>query len=123
MILHRLSGSVSAAPKSRLSRRGSFGLTSMTRRVAALSCVLGLAGARALEIPYDYHVPCTPENAIFGFFSPTKKPVLTVKSGAVVKIDGGGGNKWRDTDDPDMWLKANNVPITVESSPALQEIV
>lgn len=56
--------------------------------------VLGLSlasAARALEVPYDYLVPCTPENAIFGHFSSTKKPVVTVKSGAVVRIEAGGG--------------------------------
>jgi acetamidase/formamidase len=79
--------------------------------------------ASALEIPYDYYVHCTPENAIFGHFSATKKPVITVKSGAVVRIDGGGGNKWKDADDPDVWLKANNIPTTVETNTALGEIV
>src|SRR4051812_30709964 len=96
------------------------------RGVSILCQLLGFAlvpaGALALEVPHEYHVPCTPENAIFGYFSATKKPVLTVKSGAVVRIDGGGGNKWKDTDDPDTWLKENNIPITVESNPALTEI-
>src|SRR3954447_24013265 len=58
------------------------------------SLALGLAlaaGARALEVPYDYVVKCTPENAIFGYFSSTKLPVVTVKSGAIVRIEGGGG--------------------------------
>src|SRR5258708_6306025 len=89
---------------------------------ASFTLLLG-ASASALEVPYDYYVKCTPENAIFGYFSPTKKPVVTVKSGAVVRIDGGGGNKWGDNDDPDTWLKANNIPLTVESSPVLTEIV
>ena len=78
---------------------------------------------RALEIPYDYYVHCTPENSLFGYFSSTKTPVITVPSGAVVRIDGGGGNKWGPQDDPDTWLKENHVPMTVESSPALKEIV
>jgi acetamidase/formamidase len=97
-----------------------------SRAVIALSALLplaGVAGLRAVEIPYDYYVHCTPENAIFGHFSATKKPVITVPSGAVVRIDGGGGNKWNTGDDPDTWLKENHVPITVASSPALQEIV
>ena len=55
-----------------------------------LLAALSPLSLHALEIPYDYHVPCTPENAIFGHFSKDKKPVITVKSGAVVKIDGGG---------------------------------
>lgn len=88
--------------------------------------VLGLlfsTGASALEVPYDFRVPCTPENAIFGYFSSTKKPVLTVKSGAVVRIEGGGGNKWRNDVDPNTWLKDNHVPLTIESSPVLTEIM
>jgi acetamidase/formamidase len=76
-----------------------------------------------LEVPYDYLVPCTPENALFGYFSSTKKPVLTIKSGAVVKIEGGGGNKWKDTDDPNIWLKEHDIPITVETNAALGEVV
>src|SRR5438067_1424631 len=79
---------------------------------AALALIFGSAATlRALEVPYDYHVPCTPENAIFGYFSATKKPVLTVKSGAVVRIDGGGGNKWGNDADPDTWLKENGIPL------------
>ncbi|HWL15348.1 MAG TPA: hypothetical protein VNR00_07070, partial [Opitutus sp.] len=77
----------------------------------------------AMEIPYDFHVRCTPENSIFGYFSATKKPVLTIKSGAVVRIDGGGGNKWGENANPDEWLKQNGVAITVESNEALKEIV
>ncbi len=94
-------------------------------KCAALAVVCGafVPFSRALEIPYDYTVPCTPDNAIFGYFSPTKKPVITVPSGAVVRIEGGGGNKWKDTDDPNTWLKENNVPITVEGNKALGEIV
>jgi acetamidase/formamidase len=81
------------------------------------------AAAGAMEVPYDYYVHCTPENAIFGYFSATKAPVITVPSGAVVRIDGGGGNKWSDKDDPDTWLAENKVGVMVETSPALQEIV
>ncbi|AHF90342.1 acetamidase [Opitutaceae bacterium TAV5] len=91
---------------------------------ALLLCTLiAQPTGHAKEIPYDYHVPCTPENAIFGYFSATKKPVLTIKSGAVVKIDGGGGNKWSDAEDPDVWLKENGIPITVATNPVLTEIV
>src|SRR6187431_2448100 len=88
-----------------------------------LAAALAPAGAFALEIPYDYLVPCTPENAIFGYFSPTKKPVVTVKSGAVVRIEGGGGAGGAGAEERNKWLKENNVPLTVEESPALQEIM
>jgi acetamidase/formamidase len=90
-------------------------------RIIALA--LATSALSAMEIPYEHHVRVTPENAIFGYFSATKKPVLTIKSGAVVRIDGGGGNKWGDTADPDVWLKENNIPLTVASSPVLTEIV
>jgi acetamidase/formamidase len=87
------------------------------------SAVLGLLSAMhlgAVEVPYDYFVPFTPENAILGHFSATKKPVLTVKSGAVVRIDDGGAARWRD-EDPNTWLKNNDIPLTIENSPALME--
>ncbi len=87
--------------------------------------VFGLVAATtaaALEVPYDYHVSFNPETAILGHFSATKKPVLTVKSGATVRIDCGGGARWRD-DDPNRWLKENGIPATLESCPALAETV
>lgn len=74
------------------------------------------------ELRYDHHVPFTPENAIIGHFSPTKKPVLTIKSGATVKIDGGGGQRWGDKD-PNTWLKENGIDTTIEENPALSETV
>ena len=95
-----------------------------SRSLAALVAVGALASAvHAVEIPYDVHVKVTPETSIFGHFSKTKAPVATVKSGAVVRIDGGGGNKWGAQDDPNVWLKANNVPITTDSHPVLIEIM
>ena len=69
-------------------------------------------------------MPLTPENAIIGHYSAKKKPVLTVKSGAIVQIDGGGGGgatRATDKSDPNQWLKDNKIDLTVEQSPALQE--
>ncbi len=42
----------------------------------------------------------------------------TVKSGAAVKIDTGGGAGWRNAakQDPNAWLKENGVPTTVEDT-------
>ncbi|MCX6955262.1 MAG: acetamidase/formamidase family protein [Verrucomicrobia bacterium] len=90
--------------------------------VFAFSVVAFASSAGAVEIPYDHHVPFTPETAILGHFSVTKKPVLTVKSGAIVRIDGGGGARWRE-DDPDKWLKENDIPLTIATSAALAETV
>ncbi len=77
--------------------------------------------ARGDGIPVDHHVKLTPETAILGHFSATKKPVLTIPSGATVRIDGGGGSRWRD--DPNAWLKENNIPATVETNAAIAETV
>src|ERR1041385_2934861 len=84
------------------------------------------ASAAALEIPYDYHVKMTPETTIFGCFSATKKPVLSIKSGATVKIDGGGAAEWgREGGEAEAnaWLKANNIDATTETCPAIKEII
>lgn len=98
--------------------------TKFIRYVGAVifGCAWLIQSARAVEIPYDQHVPFTPETAIIGYFSATKKPVLTVKSGAIVRIDGGGGQRWRD-DDPDKWLKENAIAATVATCPALAETI
>ncbi|HEY9154712.1 MAG TPA: acetamidase/formamidase family protein [Opitutaceae bacterium] len=81
-------------------------------------------GLYAGAIPFDYHIPLTPENAIIGHYSATKAPILTVKSGAIVEIDGGGGGgatRTTNNTDPNQWLRENNINLTIEQSPALQE--
>jgi acetamidase/formamidase len=100
------------------------------RASAALVLSIVLArSAQAMDIPYDYLVPLTPENAIIGHFSATKKPVLTVPSGAVVRINGGGGGGGAGSrgpgggpgGNPDDYLAANHIPIKFEDTPALRE--
>ena len=76
--------------------------------------------ARALEIAADFHVPFTPRDGDPRAFSSTKKPVLTVKSGATVHID--GGPCWRE-DDPGQWLRENNIPGTSTTCPAQEATV
>src|SRR5678810_1251046 len=94
--------------------------SSRIRLVPTLAVALAfVASAAALEIPYDYHVKMTPETTIFGCFSATKKPVLTIKSGATVKIDGGGAAEWgREGGEAEAnaWLKANNIDATTAVS-------
>lgn len=88
---------------------------------AALLCgVLSLASAA--EKAKEYYIPLKPENVSLGFYPRDKKPVLTVPSGAVVRIDGGGGSRWGDTD-PNTWLKENKIPTTIEKTPALAETI
>jgi len=130
---------------------------SRRREIIGLSALLGGAALAvvlspvlsAMEITADYHVPFTPENAILGYFSPTKKPTLVVKSGAIVAIDGGGGIRYNrggssggsgkpgtpatpaggmmsaDTTPSaewvNNWLKENHIATTVETCPALAE--
>ncbi|AHF90341.1 acetamidase [Opitutaceae bacterium TAV5] len=91
-------------------------------RVPVILALLWIGRVAAVEVPYDYYVPFTPENAILGHYSVTKKPVVTVDSGATVRIDVGGGARWGDGD-PDTWLKENNIPLTVATSPALAESI
>jgi acetamidase/formamidase len=116
----------------------------ISRRGLALAAAVFAAALpiSAMEITADYHVPFTPENAILGYFSPTKKPTITVPSGAIVAIDGGGGIRYRPpiaagsapsaaapspmqavptAEWVDTWLKENNLNTTVEKCPALAE--
>lgn len=116
---------LSSCRRRAFSRRRHFQMTrkhTLVPTLAFAGCILLAATAQAVEIPYDYHVPFTPETAIIGHYSPTKKPVLSVKSGAVVRIDGGGGQRWRDGD-ANAWLKENDIPVTIETCPALAETV
>jgi acetamidase/formamidase len=69
----------------------------------------------------DHWVRLTPENSVIGNFPAQKKPILTVKSGATVRIDGGGGNRWGD-EEPFAWLKANGVSVNAEEAEAIREI-
>ncbi|HKB92569.1 MAG TPA: acetamidase/formamidase family protein [Opitutaceae bacterium] len=92
------------------------------RLLLALSAFVASASALAAEPKYDVYVPFTPENAIIGHFSPIKTPVVKIKSGDTVKIDGGGGQRWGDKD-PNAWLKENGIDGTIETIPALAETV
>jgi len=93
---------------------------------ASVGLALVAAQSFAMEISADVHVPLTPETAILGHYSATKKPVATVKSGAVVKIDGGGGVRFGGSGEAteantDAWLKENGLDVTVANTPALVE--
>ena len=88
----------------------------------AATLLLFISTVGAMEVPYDLLVPFTPENAIIGHYSPTKKPVATIKSGTTVRIDGGGGQRWGDGD-PDKWLLENNIPATAATNAAIAETI
>lgn len=105
------------------STQSTFRGSSLARSLLFALAALGAGPLlRAGEVPYDYLVPLRPENVLLGHFSATKAPVLKIKSGAVVRIDGGGGSRWSDGD-PDAWLAANGIPLTLATSPALAETV
>lgn len=118
----------------RLSINGPDFVRFLHRTSAAFGLALA-ASASAVEVPYDFLVPCTPENAIFGHFSATKKPVITVKSGAIVRIDGGGGSTGGaraatpgtdasaadETASRNKFYADNHIPLTTDS-PIVQEI-
>lgn len=95
-------------------------------RHGLLALALLPLAARALEVPYDHHVPLTPENAIIGHFSKDKAPVLRIKSGAVVRFDGGGGTGWgreAAVAEIDAWLAKNGIAATVASCPPIGEMM
>jgi acetamidase/formamidase len=85
--------------------------------------VLATSVAKAMDVPHDHHLPLTSENVLLWHYAADKKPVLTIKSGATVRIDGGGGVRWdwAKGADGNAWLKENKIPLTIETSPALQE--
>lgn len=93
-------------------------------RLLFAACLSGCASLATLVAApaKDYFVPFTPENVAIGYFPRDKAPVLTVPSGAIVKIDGGGGARWG-TGNPDQWLKENNIDTTVAECPGLAETV
>ncbi|MET0661046.1 MAG: acetamidase/formamidase family protein [Steroidobacteraceae bacterium] len=96
----------------------------MRRRSSVLAGFVAMAllgaSASASAQQANHTVRLTPENAAIGNFPAQKKPILTVKSGATVKIDGGGGNRWREQD-PMQWMKENNISLTPEQTQAIKE--
>src|SRR5882757_5761062 len=68
----------------------------------------------------DHYLRLTPANAAIGNFPSQKQPILTVKSGATVKIDGGGGNRWREQDAM-QWIKENDITLTPAQADAVKE--
>lgn len=106
--------------------------TRRTRRpriLAVLICAgLGLLGlacgavqAKDLAGTYEHHLKLTPENSAIGNFPKEKKPVLTVKSGARVRIDGGGGNRWAEQDAFE-WIKENHIALTADETQVVREV-
>ena len=94
------------------------------RILSAVACALGTAMlATSLNVSaqaFDHYLKLTPDNAAIGNYPSQKKPVLTVKSGATVKIDGGGGNRWQDKD-PVQWVKESNLTLTPAQLEAIKE--
>jgi acetamidase/formamidase len=91
-------------------------------RLWTVAALLGCCAASAAAAPKaDYHVALTPENSVIGNFPAQKKPILTVRSGAVVQIDGGGGNRWGEGD-AFAWTKENGITLTPAQTQAVREI-
>lgn len=93
-----------------------LGISALT--ALAATALLGTSAAVAQQV--DHYLRLTPENAAIGNFPVQKKPILTVKSGATVKIDGGGGNRWGERE-PMEWIKANNITLAPEQLAAIKE--
>jgi len=101
----------------------SMRITSAARLLATGMLATGMLGASVIASAqsFDHYVKLTPENSAIGNYPIQKKPILTVKSGATVKIDGGGGNRWAEQD-PMTWMKENNITLTPDQATAVKEI-
>lgn len=89
---------------------------------AVLAGFATAASAAAPALPkYQHWVKLKPENSVIGNFPAQKKPILTVKSGDTVRIDGGGGNRWMGQD-PFAWIKDNGIKLNAEETTAIREI-
>ena len=97
----------------------------LVRRLRPAQALFALTTA-ALALPpepkYDILVPLKPENVSLGFYPFDAAPILTVKSGTTVKINGGGGARWGEAD-PATWLKENKIAATLEDTPAFAETI
>jgi acetamidase/formamidase len=89
----------------------------------ALLLFAAIAAAAIGQVSYDHYLPLLPENVLLWHFASDKKPVLTIHSGEIVKIDGGGGVRWDwlKGEDGNAWLRDQHIPLTIETSPTLQE--
>jgi acetamidase/formamidase len=76
--------------------------------------------SRSAEPDHFHTVRLTPANAVIGNFPAQKAAILVVKSGATVRIDTGGGNRWEDKD-PFAWAKENNIVLTDAQAQAIRE--
>jgi len=95
-----------------------------TTKSSLLSSLLVFLAAAPLAFAgftADHHIRLLPENVLLGHYTSTKKPVLVVKSGETVTIDGGGGARWNAEAEADAWLKENKIPLTLATSPTLAE--
>ena len=81
--------------------------------LGAFALALSSTTSIGAEPAYDHHIRLTPDNSVVGNFPAQKAPILAVKSGATVRIDGGGGNRWGEQS-PQDWLKRNNVPASLQ---------
>jgi acetamidase/formamidase len=91
--------------------------------VALLGSLLLASTSLEADATYDHHVRLTPQNSAIGNFPAQKAPILTIKSGATVRIDTGGGAGWRNPPaDPAEWLKQHQVPATIEH-PTVRETI
>jgi acetamidase/formamidase len=100
---------------SRLSRR---------RCGVGLLCLWSSVALHALppEPKFDLLIPLKPEYVSLGHYPFDTAPIATVKSGTIVKIEGGGGARWGEGD-PATWLKENGFKETLEDTPAFAETV
>jgi acetamidase/formamidase len=97
--------------------------SSTAARTAKLLPLLAglIASAAVRAADYDHHVRLTPANSVIGNYPAQKAPILTIKSGDTVRIDGGGGNRWGEQD-PMVWMQEQGITLTPDQRVAVEEI-
>jgi acetamidase/formamidase len=105
-----------------LAQRRAARSSNAARTTTILPALVGLiasTGAQAAD--YDHHVRLTPANSVIGNYPAQKAPILTIKSGDTVRIDGGGGNRWGEQD-PMAWMQEQGITLTPDQRTAVEEI-
>ncbi len=92
------------------------------RTITFLPVLAGLLASAAVQAAdYDHHVRLTPANSVIGNYPAQKAPILTIKSGDTVRIDGGGGNRWGEQE-PLVWMQEQGITLTPDQRVAVEEI-
>jgi acetamidase/formamidase len=95
-------------------------MTRSTLGRLACSLLALLGSAQAEEVKYDHYVPSKWDTVSTGVYTAEYKPVLTMKSGEIAKIDIANLSGVRAGGDPKKFFIDNNIPLDL---PVVQDII